>query len=74
MDKIEVTLTDKVALTPERIAELFWSMDCDEQADFFNHLDKVAGDRLCFQLQYVQDSSTLTDGGRHVMKMIGDYA
>ena len=67
------------AVTPELLAELFAGMGSDEQARFFNHVDKVAstwrgGGGLSMQLQYVTDDDGLTLGGRRVMQAIGDYS
>lgn len=36
--------------TPELVAELFWCMDADEQADFFAALNRIAGHKLCIQM------------------------
>ena len=41
-----------VAVTPELIAGLFWSMASDEMASFFGELDRIAGGRLCLQMAY----------------------
>lgn len=37
----------------KEIAELFWSLDAERQADFFAELDAMAGVQLCFQMAYV---------------------
>lgn len=39
-----------VEVTPELVAELFWNLGSDKQADFFAALDSLAGFRLCFQM------------------------
>lgn len=59
--------------TPEELAEIFWSMGSGEQAAFFNHLNEVSADRLCFQLQAVIGEPGLTHGGRYAMQLFGDY-
>jgi len=65
-------------VTPEIIAELFAELGSDEQAMFFNHVDKVAsvwnGAGLIMQLQAITDDDGLTLAGRRVMQYIGDYS
>lgn len=63
--------------TPEQVAELFESMDADQQAIFFNHLaDRFSTweHPFCFQLQALSDSDLLTYDARYVMEQIGEYA
>ena len=55
----------------EEIAEVFWHMDSEEQACFFNFLG--AKDRLALQLQSVTDSTELKFDGRLAMQIIGEY-
>lgn len=65
-------------ITPELIAELFAGLGSDDQARFFNHIDKVASTwsngGLPFQLQWVTDDDGLTLAGRRVMQYIGEYS
>lgn len=61
-------------LDPETIAEAFWALDANEQARFYNHLDRIADFHFPFQLQAVTDSDELTLAGRRVMGAIGDYS
>lgn len=42
-----------VTATAAQVAEDFWSLGSDEQADFFAELDEIAGYRLCFQMAHV---------------------
>lgn len=42
-----------VTPTAAQVAEDFWSLVSDEQADFFARLDEIAGYRLCFQMSHV---------------------
>lgn len=42
--------TVSIDLTPEQLAQAFWAMGSDEQADFFAALDRMAGVKLCFQM------------------------
>jgi hypothetical protein len=55
----------------EEIAEVFWHMDSEEQACFFNFLG--AKSELVFQLQAVSDSPELKSDGRLAMQRIGEY-
>ena len=56
------------------IAEIFWSLDSKEKAEFFNHLESISGYMLAKQLQFVTDDPSLTFHGRSVMKLIGEYS
>ena len=64
--------------TPEDIAEAFAGLDSEQQAKFFNHVDKVAtnwgNSGWPMQLQYITDEDGLTLAGRRVMQMIGEYS
>lgn len=73
---MSVTRTIDVTVSPtaEELAQEWWGMGEDEQAQFFNELHRLCGGRLCFQLQAVTDSGYLQDGGRQTMRLIGDYA
>lgn len=42
-----------VTVTPMLLADLFWNMDCEEQADFFAALERIAGHKLCIQMSWV---------------------
>lgn len=48
---MEVTVD--VRLSPAQIADAFWNMNSDEQADFFAELAGIAGWRLCVQMAHV---------------------
>ena len=61
-------------ITPETLARLFWLMDSDQQARFYNHLDYVADFHFPFQLQAITDEQGLTLAGRRVMQTIGEYS
>jgi hypothetical protein len=54
-------------ITPEILAELFWNLNSEEQARFYNHLDTVADFIFPFQLQSITDEEGLTLAGRRVM-------
>jgi hypothetical protein len=69
------SITSKIDVAPEEIAEVFWKMSSKEQAVFFNWLgDNASMERLSFQLQYVTEEKALTDKARAVMEKIGNYA
>lgn len=63
-----------IKLLPEDVAALFWNMSSDEQARFFNYLDKIAEFHFPFQLQNITDDDGLTLAGRRVMQHIGEYS
>lgn len=45
-----IPLDTNVTLTPEQVAEAFWSLGSDGQIRFFAELDRIAGVMLCFQM------------------------
>ena len=61
-------------ITPEILAELFWNLNSEEQARFYNHLDTVADFQFPSQLQSITDEDGLTLAGRRVMGCIGEYS
>lgn len=61
-------------VTPEILAEMFWSMDSEDQAKFYNHLSVVSEFKYPFQLQSITEENGLTLGGRRVMASIGEYS
>lgn len=63
--------TVETYITGKELADLFWSMNENQQALFFNELG--AKHRLAVQLQAVQDCELLNGAGRYAMGMIGDY-
>lgn len=78
MDNIKEMVLVEIQATPQMVAELFCSMNEDEQADFFNSVaDKVKHWRIGeieTQLNGVSESFILNDDGRKLMKLIGDYS
>ncbi|MCI0532492.1 MAG: hypothetical protein L0Y74_11210 [candidate division Zixibacteria bacterium] len=63
-------------ITPEEMAEVFWSFYySEEQTRFFNRLAEVA-DSADFvkQLRYITVNNTLTTAARARMKAIGAYS
>jgi len=58
---MNIVITEKktVEATPELLAKIFWEMDNDEQADFFDALAIVADRKLSDQMENV---ASFTDG------------
>jgi hypothetical protein len=64
-------------LSPEDLAEAFAGMMSDDQATFLSHLASLSDSwdgPLVMQLQYISKSENLTDKGRNLMELIGEYA
>ena len=62
--------------TPRELAEVFASFPSDKQADFFSWLATIIskwGRHFVFQLAWVADEDALTQGGRDIMRLIGEY-
>lgn len=72
-DKRNLKCWAEVEMHPsaEEVAEVFWAMDSEEQAHFFNVLG--GKDRLVFQLQAITDDPHLNMDGRFAMQRIGEY-
>lgn len=58
----------------DELADVFWAMDAEEQAYFFNRLGEISDCRLPFQLQSVTDHPYLDANGRRAMELIGGYS
>lgn len=71
--KLKVTLEQEVSVSPEELAELWWSLDAEGHAQFFNHLALIAGASLDFQLRAVVDLDELNPKGWAALQTIGDY-
>lgn len=69
---IETTIDYKP--TPEELAQAFWDMMSDEQARFFNQLGRLGDGNMPIQLEYIRLEKALTEHGRSVMALIGEYA
>lgn len=66
-----------VEMCPFDLAKLFCEMDAGQQALFFSHVDALVDEwdtAFCFQMQGVTDDGALTDGGRKIMRVIGEYS
>lgn len=68
------TVEVEIFLNGAEIADLFWQLDGDQQAIFFNVLAAKAQSKLPFQMQFVTDSKELNAFGRSAMDTIGNYA
>lgn len=76
MPNITKTVAASVSFSPEEIAELFNSMDSDEQAQFFNAVyaeaKKWPSCTFYLQVMYIRDSKLLNDDGLQAMRIIGN--
>ena len=52
MSGVDVVVGGRSA-TAEDVADMFWSLDSEQMADFFARLEDVAGIKLCFQMACV---------------------
>lgn len=48
-----VSVTTDIDVTPQQLAQLFWNMDSDEQANFYAELNHIADGKLCMQTAYL---------------------
>lgn len=75
--EISFTTTVTTEFSPRELAEIFCKMHSDEQAEFFNTINEEVQNwdhHLCFQLARICEEKVLTNGGREVMQLIGEYA
>ena len=75
--KIERKLTVDVELTPEDIADCFFDLYADGQAVFFNRISELVkkwDTSFCFQAHAIEGSGKLTNNGRWIMSVIGEYS
>lgn len=55
-----------VSIRPAELAEMFWEMDAEQQAEFFAKLDEIAGYKLCMQMAaVVREIQERGDRGDH---------
>ena len=67
----------EIDLSPAELAEQFCQLDSEMQALFFNNIKRITDQwdmGFFWQLQYITESERLTDGGRTIMRQIGEYA
>lgn len=73
--KLKVTETKYVEASPRLIAQAFWEMDNEQQAEFFDHLYNVAGVNFESQMDVVANSTdNLTLDALRAMEKIGKSA
>lgn len=73
---IERNFHVEIVLSPQEMATAFCEMDADHQAAFFSEVAVLTSGwerAFCFQAQYITDSDMLTDAGRSIMRVIGEY-
>ena len=72
---IVITETKSVEVTPTFLAQVFWEMDNDEQAAFFDALAVVAENKLSDQMENVASfTDGLTERALEAMTAIGNAA
>jgi hypothetical protein len=71
---IEQRVTVEVDLTIDQLAEAIIHLSSDEQALLISKMAELATFNVPIQLQYVTDEECLSDKGRHLMSLMGDYA
>lgn len=60
--------------TPQELAEAFWDMLPDWQAEFFNHISNISqAAAFSIQMLHASRSELLTGEGAMVMRTIGDF-
>lgn len=64
-DVLEIKGT--AVITPELVAELWWGLGSDEQAQFFAHLYRIGGWKLSMQMLYVAQAISEMEGVNGVM-------
>lgn len=77
MEKIVQNIPVILTVTPKEVANLFCTMDENEQAEFFNEVwDNVQGWGIPFefQMEAINQSEVLHTGGRTIMQVIGNYS
>jgi hypothetical protein len=73
---IQKTISVEFELSPEELAETFWSMNSDDQCFFFKRIYEIIQTSNSFDLQMskVANSQFITDGALSIMRSIGDQA
>lgn len=62
----QIDVMTSVSIGPAELAEMFWDMDAEQQADFFAKLDQIAGYKLCLQMAaVVREIQERGDRGDH---------
>lgn len=72
---VSITKDVEVELCADEVAGLFWDLDEDEMAVFFNYLAKgIEQDLFLRHMSLVFNSKKLRDSGRKFMQTIGEAA
>lgn len=73
--KLSITGWSQVSyvLDPCQVADLFWQMDSEEQAGFFNQLGQISSGKLGTQIFEVVDGGDLDVSGKVALSTIADY-
>ena len=61
MSADNVELQVNIKLTPEQVAHAWWNLASDEQAEFYAHLNRIAGYKLCMQTAWIVDAIVNTE-------------
>lgn len=70
-----VTREVDIEMTPQELAEEFWNMDSEQQADFFNVLADIIEQNQgkgIMQLDYISMEDTLYPYGAGLINMLAD--
>lgn len=76
MTEAKVTVTAEFQLTPEQVAESFWQLGSEKQAEFFYHLNKISGGMLGMQAIYMREACEQHEsiGALMGLQSIGSHA
>ena len=61
----------QINISPNQLAELFWSMDSGEQVQFFDQIGRICSDSYKRQLQWLDIMERSTTEAREVMRDLG---
>lgn len=69
------TVEVAIKVTPQELAEAFWELFSDGQAEFFSRLANLDPEQQTFpvQMMHVSQSKLLTSEGMRVMRTIGVF-
>jgi len=73
--KLKRSVAVELELSGFEIAQLFWQLDADQQAHFFDELRRISSPgAFVMQMQAITQSNLLSSGGRTIMGYIGEYS
>ena len=72
--KKQIEIEIEIDINCSELADLFWGMDSNEQAIFFNKMGQNDKFDIAMQLGHVTQSVYLDDDGRDFMNQIGNYS